>query len=434
MPDYAVFQSIVGFVFLGAIAFCFSEHKRYINWRLIISAFILLNVVFLVIRYVPFVHIVLSYFSEGLIGLLDYARDGARFIFGDFVDSNKFGFVFLLVVIPTLIFFGSLIGILYFLGIIQRVVAALAFLLRKSIKLSGVESLVVISDIFLGQSEGPMIIGPYIKSMTRSELACAFTAGLANLSGSTLGMYLAFLSGGDHAEMLKFANYLFTATFMNALSAIIFTKLIFPETDFNNVSIEKIEVKVHFQTGFLDSIVNGAMTGLKIGAAMVAVLIAVISLVNLINGILSSLGNVVHLNDIIASSTNGVFKSLTLEYILGQVFRVFAFFMGIHWVETLNVGSLLGQKVAINEFVAYVSLGQMKTQHVLSQNSIFISTFALASFSNFSSIGISMGVFSVLAPTRQKELAAIAWKALLGAVLAGFMTATVAGFWHNILG
>jgi len=427
-------QSIVGFGFLIAVAFCFSEAKRHINWRLVLSAFILLNVVFLLIRYVPFVQSAVGYFSAMVVNLMDYAKDGARFIFGDFVDSQKFGFVFLLVVVPTLVFFGSLIGILYFFGIIQRLIAVLAYVLRKTIKLSGVESLVVISDIFLGQAEGPMIIGPYIKSMTRSELACAFTAGMANLSGSTLGIYLTFLSGGDHLEMLKFANYLVTATFMNAVSAIIFAKVIFPEKDFTNVSTEKIKITAHFQTNFVDSIVSGAVTGLKIGASMVAVLIAVISLVHLINGLLASIGSFVHLNTLIAASTHGVFKELSLEYMLGQIFRIFAFFMGISWSETLSVGSLLGQKVAINEFVAYVSLGQMKAQHLLSPSSIFISTFALASFSNFSSIGISMGVFSVLAPTRQKELAGIAWKALLGAVMSGFMTATVAGFWHALLG
>ncbi|MCE2705715.1 MAG: NupC/NupG family nucleoside CNT transporter [Proteobacteria bacterium] len=434
MAHFATLQALAGFVFLIGLTFYFSEHKKAINWKLIISAFILQNILFLLIRYIPVVNTGLNYFSAGLVGLLDYAHEGAKFIFGDFVDSKKFGFVFLLVVVPTLVFFGSLIGILYFFGIIQRIIAILAYLLRKTVKLSGVESLVVISDIFLGQSEGPMIIGPYVKNMTRSELALAFTAGLANLSGSTLGMYLMFLSGGDHLETVKFANYLVTATFMNSVSAIIFAKILFPETNFDNVSSEKIEVNAHFQTNFLDSIVSGALTGLKIGAAMVAVLLAVISLVHLINGILHSIGNVVHLNDMIVGATNGVFKGLSLEYILGQVFRVFAFFMGINWAETLDVGSLLGQKVAINEFVAYVSLGEMKAQHVLSESSIFISTFALASFSNFSSIGISMGVFSVLAPTRQKELSSIAWKALFGAVMAGFMTATIAGLWYGILG
>ncbi len=434
MGSFAIVQALMGFVFLIGLTFCFSDKKKAINWKLIISAFVLQNVLFLLIRYVPLINSGLGYFSAGLVGLLDYAREGAQFIFGDFVDSKKFGFVFLLVVVPTLVFFGSLIGILYFFGIIQRLIAILAFLLRKTVKLSGVESLVVIADIFLGQSEGPMIIGPYVKNMTRSELALAFTAGLANLSGSTLGMYLMFLSGGDHVEALKFANYLVTATFMNAVSAIIFAKILFPETDFDNVSTEKIEIHAHFQTNFLDSIVSGAMTGLKIGAAMVAVLLAVISLVHLFNGMLNGLGNIIRVNNFIAMSTNGVFKGLSLEYMLGQIFRIFAFFMGISWVETLNVGSLLGQKVALNEFVAYVSLGQMKTQHVLSQGSIFISTFALASFSNFSSIGISMGVFSVLAPSRQKELAQIGWKALFGAVMAGFMTATIAGFWYGILG
>jgi CNT family concentrative nucleoside transporter len=427
-------QALFGFIFLIALSFCFSENKRKINWKLIASAFILQNILFLLIRYVPFVSNGLSHISTLLLSLLGFAQDGARFIFGDFVDSQKYGFAFILVVIPTLIFFGSLISALYFFGIIQRIIALLAFLLRKSVRLSGVESLIVIADIFLGQSEGPLVIGPYVKSMTRSELAMAFTAGLANLSGSTLGIYLVFLSGGDKLQTLMFANYLVTATFMNAVSAIIFAKILFPEIEYANTSSEKIEVKAHFTSNFIDSIFQGAMTGLKVGAAMVAILLAVISLIHMLDGILAWLGDLIQVNDLINSSTHGVFKNLSLEYILGQLFRVFAFFMGISWSETLSVGSLLGQKVAINEFVAYVSLGQMKLEHVISANSIFISTFALASFSNFSSIGISLGAFSVLAPSRQKELSAIAWKALFGAILAGFMTATVAGFWHNILG
>ncbi len=434
MVHYIILQALAGFLFLIGIGFCFSENRKYIDWKLILSTFVLLNIVFAMIRYVPFVQYGLSWFSAGLVGLIDYAKEGASFVFGSFVDTNRFGFVFLLVVVPTLIFFGSLISLLYFFGIIQWIINLIAYCLTKTIRLSGVESLVVVSDIFLGQAEGPMIIGPYIKNMTRSELACAFTAGLANLSGSTLGMYLTFLSGGSHVEMLKFANYLVTATFMNAVSAVIFAKILFPEVDFNNISTKKVTIKVHTQSGILDSIITGAMTGLKIGAGMVAVLIAVISLVHLINGGLGKLGDIFHITSFITTSTHGVFHSLSLEYILGQLFRIFALFMGINWAETLDVGSLLGQKVAINEFVAYVSLGNMKAQHVLSDNSIFISTFALASFSNFSSVGISMGVFSVLAPNRREELSSIAWRALFGAVLAGFMTATVAGFWHNIFG
>lgn len=429
-----IIQAAFGFIFLLFICFCFSENKKAINWKLILSAFILQNILFLLIRYVPIVHVGLSHVSGGLVSLLGHAEAGARFIFGDLVDSKKYGFVFLFVVVPTIIFFGSLIGALYFFGIIQRVIAGMAFLLRKTIKLSGSESLIVIADIFLGQAEGPIVIGPYIKSMTRSELACAFTAGLANISGSTMGMYLGFLSAGDPQQSLLFANYLLTACFMNAVSAIVFAKILFPETDFENVSSEKVEVNAHFSANFLDSIFQGALTGLKVAVTLVTALIAIIALVHMIDAILSGFGGLIHVNEYINSSTHGVFHDLSLEYVLGQVFRIFAFFMGISWMETLNVGSLLGQKVAINEFVAYVSLGQMKMHNVLSENSIFISTFALSSFSNFSSIGISLGAFGVLAPSRQKELTSIAWKALFGAVLAGFMTATIAGFWHGLLG
>jgi concentrative nucleoside transporter, CNT family len=352
-------QAAFGFVFLLFICFCFSENKKAINWKLVLSAFVLQNILFLIIRYVPVVHYSLGHVAGALVSLLEHAEAGAKFIFGDFANTKKYGFVFVLVVVPTIVFFGSLIGALYFFGIIQRVIAVLAFLLRKTIRLSGSESLIVIADIFLGQAEGPLVIGPYIKSMTRSELACTFTAGLANMSGSTMGMYLGFLAAGDPAQSMQFANYLITACFMNALSAIIFAKILFPETDFDNVSSEKIQVNAHFSANFLDSIFQGAITGMKVGVTLITALIAIIALVHMVDAILASFGSMIHVNEYISSSTNGVFKDLSIEYILGQIFRIFAFFMGINWVETLNVGSLLGQKVAINEFVAYMSLGQM---------------------------------------------------------------------------
>jgi CNT family concentrative nucleoside transporter len=317
----------------------------------------------------------------------------------------------------------------------QRIIILLAYLLRKTIKLSGVESLVVIADIFLGQSEGPMVIGPYVAKMTRSELACAFVAGLANLSGSTLGIYLSFLGGGDHAQEMIFAQALLTATFMNATSAIIFAKLFFPETQYDKI-LDAAHIKVNDMPtkSAIDAIMHGAFIGVKIGVSICAALLAVIPLVHAIDGVLFWIGEMVHLNAWIDSISNHAFAGLSLEFVFGLIFRVFAFFMGINWHETLQVGSLLGQKVAINEFVAYMSLGKMKAAHLLSDNAVFISTFALASFSNFSSIGISMGAFSALAPGRQSDLASMGFKALFAAIMAGFMTATVAGFWHNILG
>lgn len=431
----SMMQSIFGFIFFIGLSYCFSDNRRAINWRLIVSAFILLNILFLVIRYVPIANTFLSAISSGLVGLLDHAKEGARFIFGDLVDTQKYGFIFAFVILPTLVFFGSIVSILYFFGILQRVIAFLAFLLRKTVKLSGVESLVVIADIFLGQAEGPLLIGPYVKNMTKSELACAFTAGLANISGSTLGIYLSFLAGTDKAQIAVFANYLVTASFMNAISAIIFAKILFPETNYDMVSTEKVNpLDTHFSGNIIDSIFKGATTGAKIAVSMFTVLIAVIAIIHALDAVLAWFGDLVNINEYIKVSTNSVFSSLSLEYLLGVLFRVFAFFMGINWVESLNVGSLLGQKVVINEFIAYMSLGQMKLKSLLSEHAIFISTFALASFSNFSSIGISMGVYSVLSPERQSDLSKIAFKALFGAVIAGFMTATVAGFWHGILG
>lgn len=426
-------QSLFGFGFLMLIAFIFSDNRRAINWKLVLSAFILQNVLFLLIKYVPAVNGVLQIISIGLLKFMDYAGEGAGFVFGSLVDIKQHGFVFAFVVIPTIVFFGSVISLFYFFGIVQRVVMMLAFLLRKTLKLSGVESVVVISDIFLGQSEGPMVIGPYLPKMTRSELACAFVAGLANLSGSTLGMYLTFLGGGDHAQEMMFAQSLLTATFMNAASAIVFAKIIFPETEYDKVmDIKEIKASATDASNAIDAVMHGAFVGVKVGMAICAALLAIIPLVHAIDGVLMFVGDIIHINLWVKSVSNGVFDGLSLEFIFGVIFRFFAFFMGVSWNETLQVGSLLGQKVAINEFIAYMSLGKLKAAGLLSDNSIFISTFALASFSNFSSIGISMGTFSALAPTRQAELSKIAFKALFAAVLAGFMTATVAGFWHNI--
>lgn len=428
-------QGFFGFFVLIGVALIFSENRKAINWRLILTAFIMQNILFLLIRYVPVVSGFLELLSAGLLKFMDYANQGAGFVFGSLVDMKQHGFIFALVVVPTIIFFGSVISLLYFFGVMQKIILLLAFLLRKTIKLSGVESLVVIADIFLGQSEGPMVIGPYVSKMTRSELACAFVAGLANLSGSTLGIYLSFLGGGDHAKEMLFAQSLLTATFMNATSAIVFAKIIFPETEYDKImDSEHIKVGGLKVDSAIDAIMHGAFTGVKIGVAICAALMAVIPLVHLIDGVLMWCGDIINVNTWVQTMSGKAFDGLSLEFIFGLIFRFFAFFMGISWSETLQVGSLLGQKVAINEFVAYMSLGKMQASGLLSNNAVFISTFALASFSNFSSIGISMGAFSALAPGRQSDLASIGFKALFAAILAGFMTATVAGFWHNLIG
>ena len=433
MSNLAI-QSFCGFFILMLVAFVFSENRKSINWKLVIAAFILQNLLYLSITYIPAVNHLLQIISAGLLQFMDYANQGAAFVFGSLVDMKQHGFIFALVVVPTIVFFGAVISLLYFFGIIQRIIVVMAFLLRKTLKLSGVESLIVVADIFLGQSEGPMVIGPYVSKMTRSELACAFVAGLANLSGSTLGIYLSFLGGGDHAKEMLFAQSLLTATFMNAASAIIFAKIVFPETEYDKIMSEgEIKLNDLGSVSMIDAVMHGAFTGVKVGVAICAALMAVIPLVHAIDGILMWFGSFAGINQWIQTFSNKAFDGLSLEFAFGLIFRFFAFFMGVSWHETLLVGSLLGQKVAINEFVAYMSLGKMQAAALLSPQSVYISTFALASFSNFSSIGISMGAFSALAPGRQSDLAAMGFKALFAAVLAGFMTATVAGFWHNVI-
>lgn len=433
--DIGLLRNILGIFVLLGIALIFSSNKRIINWNLIISAFILQNIIFLLLTFVPPITQLISSISEGVIHILEYANYGARFVFGEFVDNKKLGFIFLLVVAPTLIFCSCLVSILYFFGIIQLIIQILALILGKVVKISAVESIILIADIFLGLAESLLIASPYITSMTESELGLAFIAGLANICGSTIAIYTMFLSNGSYAENIMFTNYLLTALIMNAPSAIIFAKVLFPENDLTKASSERLKriANLHIADNFIECVYQGAKSGLKIAVTVMATLIGVISLIHLLNGLLNLLGEASNLNTYIFYSTNGVFKGLSMEYILGEIFRIFAFLMGINWVDTRQVGNLLGQKIVLNELIAFINLGKMKASHVISRHSVFITTFALASFSNFSSVGLSLSLFNVLAPARRHEIAKIAWKSLLGAVLAGFLTATIAGLWSGCI-
>ena len=427
-------QVIFGIGFLTLIALLVSTNRRAINWRLILTALVLQSVLFLAIQYVPFINHGFDKLAAGFVNLLGFAKFGTDFVMGGLTNMDKYGFTFILAVVPIIIYFSALINICYHFGIIQRIVGGVAWFMRKTMRLSGTEALGNASNIFLGPSESPLVVAPYIKTMTNSELASIFIVGLANLSGSVLGAYISFLGNNNHAEEVRMASYLLTATFMNAMGTIYFAKIIFPETDFSKMSTEKVGFIRHNDSSLIDGIVKGALLGVKLGLAIVTVLLAVIPLIYLANYLLLNIGDLLHINDFIQTSTSNVFPGLSLEYMFGQVFRIFAFFMGVDWHETLQVGSLLGQKVVINEFVAYISMTKMMAAHQLSANSVFISTFALESFSNFSTVGIQLATFSILDSSRREFLAKIAPRALLAAILAGFMTATVAGFWHNLLG
>ncbi|WMN06670.1 nucleoside transporter C-terminal domain-containing protein [Marivirga arenosa] len=420
-------RGLIGLLVLVGFAWLFSVNKKKIDWRLVGTGLLLQIIFGLLITKVEFVELMFKKVSEAFVVFLSFSGDGARFLFGD-LAGDSLGFIFAFQVLPTVIFFSTVTAGLYYLGILQKLVYGIAWVMSRTMRLSGAESLSAAGNIFLGQTEAPLLVRPFVPNMTRSELMCLMTGGMATIAGGVLAGYVAFLGGDDPVEKARFASYLLSASIMNAPAAIVISKILIPETnpddidDTLHVSQDKLGVNL------IDALSNGAAEGLKLALNIGGMLLAFIAVIAAINYFLGNLiGEWTSLNALVASSTDGTFDSFSLEYILGQIFRLFAFAMGVEWNDTLAVGSLLGQKTAINEFVAYLGLADMKTQNILSNKSIIIATYALCGFSNFSSIAIQVGGIGGMAPNQQGNLSKLGMRALLAATIACMMTATIAG-------
>lgn len=420
-------RGLLGLAFLIGFAYLFSQQKKQIDWRLV-GIGISLQIIFgLLITKVGFVKNAFAWASEKFVILLSFSAEGSKFLFGDFVDTTQYGFVFALQVLPTVIFFSTVTAGLYYLGILQIIVKSIAYVMSRTMRLSGAEALSAAGNIFLGQTEAPLLVRPFVPKMTKSELMCLMTGGMATIAGGVLAGYVAFLGGDDPVEQSKFAAYLLSASIMNAPAAIVISKILIPETNKEainkslNVSSDSLGVNL------VDALSNGAADGLKLALNIGGMLLAFIALIAALNYILISIGDVFGLNTMIIESTNGQFAGFSLEYILGQIFRVFAFIIGVDWNESLQVGSLLGQKMVVNEFVAYLGLAEFKAAGALSPKSVLIATYALCGFANFSSIAIQIGGIGGMAPNQQGNLSRLGFRALLAATIATMMTATIAG-------
>lgn len=423
-----------GLLFILCLAYAFSGNRRAVDWRLVAIGIVLQLVFGLIIGKVAFAQTAFSFISQKFVTFLGFALRGGEFLFGDLAkDSNghpevrhQLGFLFVFQALPTVIFFSAVTGGLYYLGILQKIVYVFAWIMARTMRLSGSESLAVAANIFVGQTEAPLLIRPFIPTMTRSELHTMMVGGMAHISGSVLAAYVAFLGGGDPVQKAKFASYLLGASIMNAPAAIILAKLFVPQTE----QVDK-ELKVNKEqigVNLVDALARGASDGMKLAINIAAMLLAFIAIIYAVNWIMVDfIGAYTGLNDYVVSSTGGTFKGFSLQYVLGQVFRLFAFAMGVDWSETLQVGSLLGQKMVINEFVAYLDLANMKIAGTLSDKSILISTYALCGFANFSSIAIQIGGIGGMAPTRQGDISKLGLRAMIAASLATMMTATIAG-------
>lgn len=428
-------RGLIGLAILILIAFLLSRHKSKINWRLVASGLVLQILIAICVLKIPVVRSVFDTLGTGVVRFLGFSQNGAQFLFGDLsknsnaVQANhNLGFLFAFQALPTVIFFSAVTAGLYYLGILQKIVFGFAWIMAKTMRLSGAESLSAAGNIFLGQTEAPLLVRPFIPRMTSSELHCLMAGGMATIAGSVMGAYITFLGGSNPEQLATFATYLLCASIMNAPAAIVMAKIFIPETSPEKIDKSLTVNKDSIGVNLVDALASGAADGLKLALNIGAMLLAFIAIIAALNWILvDGIGTWTGLNEWVRQSTNNTFQGFSLEYIFGQVFRVLALVMGVDWTESLQVGSLLGQKMVINEFIAYSSLAEMKGAAVLSEKSIIISTYALCGFANFSSIAIQIGGIGGMAPQRQGDLSRLGIRALLAASLATMMSGTIAG-------
>ncbi|MBM3177743.1 MAG: NupC/NupG family nucleoside CNT transporter [Bacteroidetes bacterium] len=430
-----ILRGIIGLGFIVLIGYLISWNKGSVPWRTVIIGIILQIFLGLAIFKVGFINQGFGWLSSQFVAFLDFARQGAVFLFGglsinSFNDPNaghSLGFLFAFQALPTVIFFSAVTSGLYYLGILQKIVYGFAWIMVRTMKLSGAECLSASANIFMGQTEAPLLVKPFIKNMTRSELFCLMTGGMATLAGSVLAVYVGMLGGADPAGRQTFATYLLCASIMNAPAAIVMSKLILPESEPEKIDSSLVVNKEQLGVNLIDALAGGVSDGVKLALNIGGMLLAFIAMILALNWMLNGVGGIFGINEIITASTGGVYSGLSLEYLLGQLFRVFAFMMGIDWSESLQVGSLLGKKMVLNEFLAYADLSAYKAKGFLGEKAVLISTFALCGFANFSSIAIQIGGIGGLAEVRKGDLSRLGMRAMLAAFLATMMTATIAG-------
>lgn len=429
-------HALFGLVVIIATAALLSVNRKGIDWRLVAVGLALQLIFGLLIGKVALAQQAFSFVSQKFVTLLGFAQKGAEFLYGDLAKNSagnpevkhNLGFLFVFQALPTVIFFSAVTAGLYYLGVLQKIVWAFAWLMMRTMRLSGSESLSAAANIFMGQTEAPLLVRPFIARMTPSELNCLMVGGMATIAGSVLGAYVSFLGGGSPAEQAKFAAYLLSASIMNAPAAIVLAKIVFPESEPEKIDRTLRVNREQVGVNLVDALATGAADGLKLALNIGAMLLAFIAVIYAVNWVLVDfIGAYTGLNAWVQATTQGAFSGFSLQYMLGQVFRVFAFCIGVPWAESIYVGSLLGQKMVINEFVAYLDLANMKAAGVLSEKSIRIATYALCGFANFSSIAIQIGGIGGMAPARQGDLSRLGIRAMLAASLATLMTAAIAG-------
>lgn len=423
-----IFRALLGIVALTAILWLLSSNRKKVDWWSVVKGLGLQFLLAFAILKIPGFSWAFDQFSIGAVTVLDFTKEGSEFLFGGLItNTDSFGYLFAFQVLPTVIFFSALTSLLYYYGILQRVVKAMAWVMQKTLKLSGAESLAAAGNIFIGQTEAPLLVKPYIEKMTKSELLCLMSGGMATIAGGVLAAYIGYLGGATDAGKIFFAKHLITASVLSAPAAIISAKILLPETE--KVESTAAITKQSMGSNALDAISNGTTQGVKLAVNVGAMLLVFVALVYGANYmIINTLGSWTGLNSWVVNWTDGQFDSFSLQFILGTLFAPVAWILGVPSADIMLVGQLLGEKTILNEFYAYVSLTDMRDKDMFaSERSVVLATYMLCGFANISSIGIQVGGIGVLAPSRRKELSELGVKALIAGTMASLYTAAIIG-------
>ncbi len=420
-------RGILGMIGLIIIAFLFSANKKAISWKTVGAGLSAQLILAIGILKIGFVQAFFDIISKIFVKILDFTVAGSEFLLGDLMNTDTFGFIFIFQILPTVIFFSALTSVLFYLGVIQIVVKGMAWVLTKILGISGAEGLSVAGNIFLGQTESPLMIKAYLEKLTKSEVLLVMIGGMATVAGGVLAAYIGFLGGNDPVAKLEFARHLLAASVMAAPGAIVISKILYPQQEKINQTAEVSQEKIG--SNILDAISNGTTEGLKLAANVGAMLLVFIAFIAMINYGLGKLGDITSLNSIVAENTP--YESFSLESILGLVFAPLMWLVGVAKEDMMLMGQLLGIKIVASEFVGYIQLAELKdTANLLSlkfEKSVIMATYMLCGFANFASIGIQIGGIGSLAPGQRKTLSEFGIRALVGGTLASLLSATIAG-------
>lgn len=420
-------RGVLGIVTVLGLAYLMSYDRKQVDWKLVAGGLFLQFVFALAVLYVPFVGTCLEWMGKIFIKVMDFTQNGVEFLLGP-LASKKEGFIFLIHSLPVVIFFSALVSLFYHWGIIQRVVSIFSWILRRFMNISGTEGLVVSGNVFMGMTESPVLIKNYLPTMTRSEIFLVMVSGMGTIAGTVMGTYIGVLSNGDPVAKLLFAKHLLSASLMAAPGSIVLAKILCPQKDkVNHQKVEMLKPKVH--TNALEAIASGTSVGIRLMVNIAAMLLVFIAMVALANYLLEGIiGRYTGLNEWIISVTGGRLEGLTFQAILGLLLAPFMWLIGVPWQDAMVVGSLLGQKTILNEFVAYFQMQEWKEAGLFFyEKSIIMSTYILCGFANISSIGILIGGMGVLIPEKREMITKLGVPAMIGGALVSVLSATMVG-------